>query len=82
MDGINNNDQMPSKMPSNENGENQAQNPSLDSKDSKDGILQTGKETITTAEEESREEKYLREQEEIGKWNKQIDNHQEREEEV
>ena len=70
MDDIKNNDQMPSKMPSNEKGQNQAQNPSLDSKDSKDGILQTGKEeTITTAEEEeSREEKYRREQEEIRKW--------------
>jgi hypothetical protein len=63
LDSIPNNDQ----IPSNENNENQAQNHSLDSKDSKDGILQTTNEK-EKLKKETPEEKYQREQEEIKKW--------------
>ena len=67
MDNKSNNEQMPSKVPSNENGGKQAQNQNLDSKDSKDGNLQTCKEeeaknndyekqTIEESTEESGEE--------------------------
>ena len=75
MDSKSNNDQVPSNVPSTEINEIQAQNPNLEIKDSKDGNLQTCKEergknndcekqTI----EESTEEKWRREQEEIAKW--------------
>ena len=65
LDGISNNEQMPSKMPSNENSENQAQKSTLDSNDGIDGILQT---TPKEEKEESKEEKYQREQEERKTW--------------
>ena len=72
LDSKSNNEQVPSKVSSTENSEKQAQKQDLDSKDSKDGILQTGKEEIITIaeEEKSREEKYRREQEDIANWNK------------
>ena len=76
MDSKINNEQVSSKVASNENGEKQAQNPSLDGMDSKDGNLQTSREEEEKKEEdyekqtieESREEKWRREQEEIAKW--------------
>ena len=73
----NNEQQMLSKVPSNENSEKQAQNLTCDNKDSKDSTLQTCKEQDDKREEEnckkqtieeSREEKWRREQEEIAKW--------------
>jgi hypothetical protein len=44
MDSNSNNEKLPSKVPSPENTENQAQNPNLDGMDSKDGTLLTDKE--------------------------------------
>jgi hypothetical protein len=55
---------MPSSVLSNEIGEKQAQNPTMDSKDSN---LHTNKEE-KEVKKESREEKYLREQEEMKNW--------------
>jgi hypothetical protein len=58
-------------MPSNEIGENQAQKTTLDGIDGIDSNLQTNKEEVI--EKESREEKYRREQEEIAKWGKGLE---------
>jgi uncharacterized C2H2 Zn-finger protein len=66
-DSKSNNEQMPSSVLSNEIGEKQAQNPTMDSKDSKDSNLHTNKEE-KEVKKESREEKYLREQEEMKNW--------------
>jgi hypothetical protein len=70
-DSKSDNEQMPSKMPSNEIGENQAQKTTLDGIDGIDSNLQTNKEEVI--EKESREEKYRREQEEIAKWGKGLE---------
>jgi hypothetical protein len=61
------------QMPSNEIGENQAQKTTLDGIDGIDSNLQTGKEKEVIIEKESREEKYRREQEEIAKWGKGLE---------
>jgi len=80
VDGIENGDTVPSKVPSTNNEGIQAQKQSLDIIDSIDATLHTGKESDKqTTAEESREEKYLREQEEKARWNKQIDHHPKRE---
>jgi hypothetical protein len=62
VDGTENVDQVPSKVPSTNTSEFQAQKPNLDDTDSKDG-------TLPTTIEESREEKWYREQEEKKNWN-------------
>ena len=68
MDGKSNNEQMLSTVLSNEIGEKQVQNPTMDSKDSMDINMQTNKEE-KEVKKEFREEKYLREQEEQKNWN-------------
>jgi len=60
------------QMPSNEIGENQAQKTTLDGIDGIDSNLQTNKEEVII-EKESGEEKYRREQEEIAKWGKGLE---------